>query len=858
MSFIPFTKRVSTSSKLRLTSVALLLFVVLVPIAARAQLTNIQYTTQSDGNGGLIITAFSASGTGPVTIPGTINNLPVTGIGYEAFYGRSYLTGVTIPYGVTSIASNAFVGAPLTSVSIPNSVTTIGADAFSQCPLIAVNIPASVTSIAILVFNDCTSLTSITVDPANTVYSSSADGVLFDKQQTTLIQYPVGKVGAYTIPNSVTSIARDAFDGCGTLTSITIPNSVTSIGAGAFAYCADLSRLTIPASVTNIGDLAFAYCSIQNTGLYTVVFQGNAPTMGQSVFLNGDPNFRVEYYDGATGFTSPTWNDGGGDSYPAIDLGDGSGQLTNIQYTTQSDGSGGLVITGFSASGSGSLTIPGTINNLPVTGIGDSAFYARSYLTGVIIPDSVTSIAGLAFTGANLTSVTIGAGVTSIGFAAFSGCPLTTVNLPASVTNLGSYVFNDCTSLTSITVDPANPVYSSSADGVLFDKQKANLIQYPVGKVGAYTIPSSVTHISHDAFNNCRTLPSVIIPASVTGIDSSVFYYCVSLTTATFQGNAPTMSSSVFLNTASNFTVDYYDGATGFTSPTWNDGGGDTYAAVDLGSFAPLTNIQYTTQSDGNGGLIITGFSANGSGPLTIPDTINSLNVTGIGSDAFAFSDLTGVTLPANLTSIAGSAFANCASLTNVTISGSVASIGVGAFANCTSLAKVVIPSSVTSIGNGAFNGCTHLTRTIFQGNAPSIGTGVFTGTASGFAVGYYDGATGFTSSTWNGYPSVDLGIANLNGNPASANLAYSPWFGYYFTGSYPLVYEYNLGYEYVFSATNGVYLYDYTSGHFWYTQSSYYPYVYDFTLGAYLYYYVGNGNPRYFYQFGSNHVISE
>ena len=91
-------------------------------------------------------------------------------------------------------------------------------------------IPASVTSIGNGAFADCPSLTSIHVDAANPAYSST-NGVLFDKAQATLLQFPGGLGGSYTIPNSVTSIGDYAFVGCG-LTSVTLPNSVTSIGAG--------------------------------------------------------------------------------------------------------------------------------------------------------------------------------------------------------------------------------------------------------------------------------------------------------------------------------------------------------------------------------------------------------------------------------------------------------------------------------------------------------------------------------------------------------------------------------------------------------------------------------------------------
>ena len=95
------------------------------------------------------------------------------------------------------------------------------------------------------------------MDALNSVYSS-VDGVLFNKNQTTLIQCPGGKAGSYTIPNSVTSIGDCAFVDCTSLTSVTIPNSVTSIGDEAFSGCTSLTNVTIPNSVTSIGDEAFA------------------------------------------------------------------------------------------------------------------------------------------------------------------------------------------------------------------------------------------------------------------------------------------------------------------------------------------------------------------------------------------------------------------------------------------------------------------------------------------------------------------------------------------------------------------------------------------------------------------------
>ena len=191
----------------------------------------------------------------------------VTSIGYMAFSGCTGLTSVTIPNSVTSIGEAAFAFTGLTSVTIPNSVTSIGDDAFVAC----------------------SGLTSINVASDNPNYCS-VNGVLFNKNQTTLISYPGGKQGVYTIPNSVTSIGESAFSDCYGLTSVTIPNSVTSIGEYAFQVCSGLTSVTIPNSVTSIGDHAFSHCD----GLTSV-------TIGNSVTSIGDEAFR-----GCSGLTSVT------------------------------------------------------------------------------------------------------------------------------------------------------------------------------------------------------------------------------------------------------------------------------------------------------------------------------------------------------------------------------------------------------------------------------------------------------------------------------------------------------------------------------------------------------------------------
>jgi len=169
----------------------------------------------------------------------------------------------------------------------------------------------------------------------------------------------------------------------------------------------------------------------------------------------------------------------------------------------------------------GAVTIPSTNNGLPVTAIGNSAFFFCSSITSVTIPNSVTSIGNSAFYSCSqLASVTIPYGVTSIGFSAFYGCgSLTSVTIPDSVTTIEGLLFVSCTSLTNI------------------------------------TIPNSVTNIGANMFFGCTSLTSITIPKSINSIGDSAFINCTNLNKINFLGNAPTLGLSVFDNTNANLKI---------------------------------------------------------------------------------------------------------------------------------------------------------------------------------------------------------------------------------------------------------------------------------------------------------------
>ncbi len=269
------------SSVLRPLSISL--FCLISPLISNAQAEGDYTYTVADGQA--TITGFNMSYSGPLSITNNLGGYPVTSIigGFEHCEG---LTVVTIPNSITNIGSYAFSGCfGMTSVTIPDSVISIGSRAFRYCPKLPdITIPDSVTSIGDLAFSACPALTAITVAQANAVYASS-NGVLFNKNFTSLIKYPDGKTGAYTIPDSVTSIDSGAFNRCIGLTKLVIGTGMTSIGWAMLNNCSGLTSVTIHSGVTSIGEYAFN----NSPALTSVLFQGAPPTLGGSSVFTGSP-----------------------------------------------------------------------------------------------------------------------------------------------------------------------------------------------------------------------------------------------------------------------------------------------------------------------------------------------------------------------------------------------------------------------------------------------------------------------------------------------------------------------------------------------------------------------------------------
>lgn len=403
-----------------------------------------------------------------------------------------------------------------------------------------------------------------------------------------------------------------------------------------------------------------------------------------------------------------------------------------------------ITITRYTGTG-GTVTIPNFINNLPVTTIGNSAFTNCYSLTQVTVPGNVSLIDYQAFAFCtNLASVTLSSGLVTIGSYAFGVCfKLTHITLPNSVTNVGSFAFSacinltdftfpssvtnigfsaldGCPSMTAIAVDPLNPAYTS-ASGVLFDKTQSTLIEYPTGRAGDYTIPTTVTTIYPWAFSSCYYLTEITIPPGVASIGDSAFLGTMDLTNILVDPlNSNFCSVAGILFDKNQTTLIYY----------------------------PMANA----------------------GSYAIPNTVTTIS-------PFAFAEcsgLTSVTIPNSVTNIGQDAFEDCDGLTSISLPNSVTSIGDTAFSGCESLTSAVIGQGVIDLGMNTFANCYSLSQVYFLGNAPSTDSPVFLGDTN--TVYYMPNTTGWTSTF--AYRPTALW------NPQPFNLSFqNHQFSFYFTG---------------------------------------------------------------------------
>lgn len=352
--------------------------------------------------------------------------------------------------------------------------------------------------------------------------------------------------------------------------------------------------------------------------------------------------------------TSPTLVDNGyttyicecGDSYvsdytPALGY-----YSTGFEFELNEDRNG-YILTDIGGCTDADIVIPAIYKGLPVTSIGDGAFYNCVDITSVTIPNSVTSIGFRSFLLCpNLTSVTIPDSVTNIGYAAFAQCGrLANITIPNNITSIEEETFASCDSLIGI------------------------------------SIPDSVTSIGDHAFNNCDRLVNIIIPNSITDIGKGAFSMCRNLDIINIPESVTSIGDGAFANSnVVNIFVDENNKCYKSVDGNLYTKDGTKLVQYAIGkaetSFSipdSVTNIGYLAFSCSN----------------LVSITIGS-SVTDIADSAFLFcSNLTSITIPNSVTSIGYRVFANCESIVSITIPESVIDIGEEAFYFCDSLSII-------------------------------------------------------------------------------------------------------------------------------------------------------------------------
>ena len=355
-----------------------------------------------------------------------------------------------IPQSVSVIGDYAFDGCfYLKEISIPDGVTSIGEEAFSNCEqLRSIAIPDSVTSIGTAAFESCDGL----------VTASVGNGVTSIPER----MFAGSSVKEVTMCEGVTEIGKEAFGDCDQLKTVNIPLSVSRIGENAF-YCNNLSEARYPGTKEqwSLIDISGDIYRLDKA----IVYECNSENANYGSGKCGDNLEWILYADGDFVIT------GTGDMYD-YDYSNSPWEACEEKVKT--------------------VSLPDGL-----TGIGDHAFYHFLNVTDITIPESVTRIGNAAFALCLfLTEINIPENVTSIGEKAFYYCiRLKSVTISDGVKSIAPDAFSMCYSLEEITVDPENTAYFTDEKGVLYDTEQTVALAFPIKGITDYTIPASVEYL---------------------------------------------------------------------------------------------------------------------------------------------------------------------------------------------------------------------------------------------------------------------------------------------------------------------------------------------------------------------------
>lgn len=666
----------------------------------------------------------------------------VTKIDKNAFGACMNLTSVTLPESLEEIGDYAFWGCKnLTDINMPDHIKKISDAAFSDTNIEAVSIPASLETIGDRAFGSCPNLREISVASENVKFKSE-NGILFNKDQTTLIKYPAKKPGeSYAVPDAVTEIGACAFAECIYLTDITLPDTVTKIDQSAFQNCSSLQNIKLSNQIWYIGMEAFRGCE----SLTSITIPKSVALIDGSVF--------AEIFSECTSLEEIIVEDG------------------NEKFTSE----GGVL---YSKDKKQLMSYP--------AGKQDSTY---------VIPDSVEEIFWEAFLSAqNLTDITIPGNVEHIGYKAFYGCQnLKNVTIENDNVDIGfcalGYYYTDDMGFDWAVEIKNFVIYGNENSNAQKYAEENEFIFAPIGTiVHTYDEPQFVWSKTADGYeaqavyaysedgkswgSECMVTSKITKPATDT--ETGVICYTA---TGFLDGEAYTGTKQVEIPIGGFCSTHTYDEEPYFR---WEENG-DTYTAkatfsCSEGDFEQIidcavtseirkkSRINYSASVEFQGKTYTNDYSVFtfagtpemssgkcGDHVTWVLDEDGTLTISGTGKmDDYDWGapyvanhlwddqKVTKVIVEEGVTKIGNRAFTSCENIESVKLPSTLTHIGEYAFCRCRNLTKIMIPEKVTEIEERAFETCENLNSIAIESDNVEISEG---------AIGY--------DETGNGYPTV-------------------------------------------------------------------------------------------------------
>jgi len=718
-------------------------------------------------------------------------------IGSKAFYGCRNLERITISAQVNFIGENALAGCSrLNSINvdensiyfasvdgvffnkditslimfparrladnyvIPNTVIVIKEYAFSSCIEIKnIIISENVEEIGINAFEYCSNLESITVDEENNYYSS-VNGVLYNKDKTNLINYPINKEDEeFEVLDSVINILDKAFENNKNLKSIIINGNVKNIGNHAFRSSVSLNSVVVEHGVNYIGDYVFFGCSqISNLILpSSIKYIGTYLLNGCSSLTSLTLPFIGASID-ATGHEAKLGYLFGNGTYPGSTSTNQNGifyHITNSLKTVVITNA--INISDYAFMNCRELTSIILFSGFEEVGV--EAFLGCQKLASIVLPSGVKTIKENAFKGcSNLSSVYLSDGIKIIESGVFESClSLSSITIPNSVVSMGSGVFSACNTLANITLPFIGASITATSHeakfGYIFGTSPSiggvvtnqnGVTYYLPGSLRNITITLQ-TIIPEDAFRNCSRIDSIIFKKDIISIGTNAFNGCAGLDSFIISSSVEYIGLFAFESCANLEQLIVEDGNL-------------YYVCVDnvLYDITKTTLITYLSSNTNKEYTILASVKYISErafwGNRNIETLIINSNVENIDIGAFGNCiNLENIVLPFigasiiatdneakfgyifGTTSYTGGVATNQNgvsyyipnSLRNVQII-SVENLVDDAFRNCNRLVSVILPDDLIIIGDNVFFGCTNLKTIIIPKLVEHIGVDVF------------------------------------------------------------------------------------------------------------------------------------